>query len=312
MPSNITVVVRVRPLSQKEVTRGAYPTLEVHDGWKIDVVDPDDKMGGLDYLRMDKTKDRSYAFDHAMDTGSTQQEAFDQTTSHLLPDVMNGRNACCFAYGATGSGKTFTMTGSHQMPGIIPHTVDALFEAAGGHDSCVVMMQYVEIYNEMIKDLLQPSNGNLDVREVPGRGTFVAGAATCEVSSREEVEELLALGNAYRTTESTNLNAVSSRSHAVLQLRVDTAQGQRGKLSLIDLAGSERASKTGVVAKGAQSSKRLNEGANINKSLLALANCINALSKGGGGAAHVPYRDSKLTRLLKDSLGGGCRTTRGL
>ena len=198
MASNITVVVRVRPLSQKEVTRGAYPTLEVHDGWKIDVTDPDDKMGGLDYLRMDKNKDRSYAFDHAMDTGITQQEAFVQTTSGLLPEVMRGRNCCCFAYGATGSGKTFTMTGSHQMPGIIPHTVDALFEAAAGDEGCVVMMQYVEIYNEMIKDLLQPSNHNLDVREAPGRGTFVAGAANVEVSSREDVEALLNSGSARR------------------------------------------------------------------------------------------------------------------
>ena len=86
--ANITVVVRVRPLSQKEVTRGAFPTLEVHDGWKIDVMDPDDKMGGLDYLRMDKNKDRSYAFDHAMEPGITQQKAFEQTTSEMLPDVM--------------------------------------------------------------------------------------------------------------------------------------------------------------------------------------------------------------------------------
>ena len=194
--ANITVVVRVRPLSQKEVMRGAFPTLEVHDGFKIDVTDPDDKMGGLDYLRLGQNKDRSYAFDHAMEPGITQRSAFEKTTSELLPDVMQGRNACCFAYGATGSGKTFTMTGSHQMPGIIPHTVDALFEATGGDDGCVVMMQYVEIYNEMIKDLLQPSNGNLDVREVPGRGTFVAGAANVEVTSRDDVEELLNAGNA--------------------------------------------------------------------------------------------------------------------
>ena len=194
--ANITVAVRVRPLSQKEVMRGAFPTLEVHDGRTIDVMDPDDKMGGLDYLRLGQNKDRSYAFDHAMEPGITQQSAFEKTTSELLPDVMSGRNACCFAYGATGSGKTFTMTGSHQMPGIIPHTVDALFQAIGGDDGCVVMMQYVEIYNEHIKDLLQPSNGNLDVREAPGRGTFVAGAANVEVTSRDDVEELLNAGNA--------------------------------------------------------------------------------------------------------------------
>ena len=137
---------------------------------------------------------------------------------------------------------------------------------------CVaVNMQYVEIYNESIKDLLQPSNTNLDVREAPGRGTFVAGAANVEVSSRDDVEQLLESGNAYRTTESTQLNMVSSRSHAVLQLRCtldpENAPGRAGKLSLIDLAGSERASKTGVMASTStlrhggtdNNSKRLNE-----------------------------------------------------
>ena len=182
-------------------------------------------------------------------------------------------------------------------------------------------MQYVEIYNESIKDLLNPKNGNLDVREAPGKGTYVAGAANVEVSNREDVELLLEAGNAYRTTESTQLNVVSSRSHAVLQLRcaVGGERKRGGKLSLIDLAGSERASKTGVMNAGGigrggtdNNSKRLNEGANINKSLLALANCISALADQakhkGGSHAHVPYRDSKLTRLLKDSLGGACRT----
>ena len=160
------------------------------------------------------------------------------------------------------------------------------------------------------------------MREAPGKGTFVAGAANVEVTSREEVELLLEEGNAYRTTESTQLNMVSSRSHAVLQLRVHMLGAQQGKLSLIDLAGSERASKTGVMARHSDmgaggtknNNKRLTEGANINRSLLALANCISALAdqakRGGGGAstAHIPYRDSKLTRLLKDSLGGECRT----
>ena len=346
MPAaNVMVAVRVRPMTQKEVDRGAFSCLEVQDGWKIDVTDPDDKMGGLDYLRADKTKDRTYAFDTALDPQVSQEDAYMSTLRDLLPDVLQGRNVCCFAYGATGSGKTFTMTGNSQMPGIIPNTVDSLFESTDADTA--VQMQYVEIYNEQIKDLLQPSNGNLDVREAPGRGTFVAGAANVEVRSRDEVEELLLEGNAFRTTESTKMNSVSSRSHAVLQvvmppslplslsplplmrsppssplsshlasilslvqLRVETsgqASGHKGgKLSLIDLAGSERANKTGVVMAGGRATKRLNEGANINRSLLALANCINALASDRGG--HVPYRDSKLTRLLKDSLGGNCRT----
>ena len=184
--------------------------------------------------------------------------------------------------GVTGSGKTFTMTGNQQMPGLIPQGVDALFQQS----DIQVSMQYVEIYNEQIKDLLQPSNNDhLDVREAPGKGTFVAGAANVEVSSRDDVEALLEAGNAYRTTESTQLNMVSSRSHAVLQLRIQLGE-KKGKLSLIDLAGSERASKTGVmsstnnIGRGGtnNNTKRLNEGANINRSLLALANCISTLA----------------------------------
>ena len=217
MPAaNVMVAVRVRPMTQKEVDRGAFSCLEVQDGWKIDVTDPDDKMGGLDYLRADKTKDRTYAFDTALDPQVSQEDAYMSTLRDLLPDVLAGRNVCCFAYGATGSGKTFTMTGNSQMPGIIPNTVDSLFESTDADTA--VQMQYVEIYNEQIKDLLQPSNGNLDVREAPGRGTFVAGAANVEVRSRDEVEELLLEGNAFRTTESTKMNSVSSRSHAVLQV----------------------------------------------------------------------------------------------
>ena len=147
------------------------------------------------------------------------------------------------------------------------------------------------------------------MREAPGRGTFVAGAAIVPVGSRQELEALIYKGNLYRTTESTNVNEVSSRSHAVLQLRIEMtprfeagAPTKVGKLSMIDLAGSERAAKTG------NAGKRLTEGANINRSLLALANCINALADKTKRLGHVPYRDSKLTRLLKDSLGGHCKT----
>ena len=301
--------------------------MEVADGEEINCIDPDDKqlesLGGAkvtDYLRLDKHKDRSYRFDCAIGPDVDQTQSFTQTLDLLIPDVLSGGNACCFAYGATGSGKTFTMTGSSASPGLIPLGVDQLFAQAGAE--CAIAMQYVEIYNEHIKDLLQPNNSNLDVREAPGKGTFVAGAANVEVASRDDVEMLLEAGNAFRTTESTQLNIVSSRSHAVLQLRC-TLGGRKGKLSLIDLAGSERASKTGVMSGtsdigrgGTQNNtKRLNEGANINRSLLALANCISALAdrakkggEGAGGAPHVPYRDSKLTRLLKDSLGGACRT----
>ncbi|EOD17875.1 hypothetical protein EMIHUDRAFT_65880, partial [Emiliania huxleyi CCMP1516] len=285
---------------------------------QINVNDPDDKMGGIDYLRLDKNRDKAYAFDLAFDESISQQDVYEKasaTLRHVIDGVLRGTNACCFAYGATGSGKTYTMTGVPGQPGVIPLTVAGLFEAIDASKTRVVVrLQYVEIYNEVVKDLLDPSDKiTLDVREDPRQGTFVAGAASLVVGSREAVEDMLARGNQFRTTSATGCNEVSSRSHAVLQLRLETEKegGAKaiGKLALIDLAGSERATKTD------NRGQRLNEGANINRSLLALANCINALVQGGGpgagrgrGHAHVPYRDSKLTRLLKDSLGGKSTT----
>ena len=309
--SAITTAVRVRPLSSKERDRGWFSVLACQDGRQINVIDPDDKMGGIDYLRLDRTKDKSFAFDHVFDETMTQQQVFDGTAARVINDVLAGANACVFAYGATGSGKTFTMMGQPEAPGVVLLTMDALFERAALDEehSLSVSVQYVEIYNEAIQDLFEPTNSDLDVREAPGKGTFVAGASRVTVGSRAELEALIYKGNLYRTTESTNVNEVSSRSHAVLQLIVESKERfeerpatRVGKLSMIDLAGSERAAKTG------NAGKRLTEGANINRSLLALANCINALADKTKRLGHVPYRDSKLTRLLKDSLGGHCKT----
>ena len=320
---NVTVCVRVRPLNAKEKAKKAFSTIDVQDGTQVNLIDPDDKMGGIDYLRLDKSKDKSYAFDTALDVNTPQEKVYAATTEQVVPSVISGSNACCFAYGATGSGKTYTMVGSPEDPGVIPRTVEALF--AHIQPTHVIHMQYIEIYNEQIKDLLAPGAvEQIDVREDPKRGTFVAGASAPIVCSQEELEEKLAFGNRNRTTKATGCNDVSSRSHAVLQLHIEAPQnfnsskaspttrqsmGAReadrtvGKLSLIDLAGSERAKKTG------NSSGQLNEGANINRSLLALANCITALTRSPAGIKpRVPYRDSKLTRLLKDSLGGHCMT----
>ena len=243
---NISVVVRARPLSHDEEARGLYECIRVDtDGKHLVVLDPDDKMGGLDYLRLDRNRSTTYAFDRSLGPEVTQSQTFDASASALVGSILAGRNACCFAYGATGSGKTFTMTGSEEQPGLVTRTLDALFDAAHATgDQYYVTCQYVEIYNETIKDLLCPSNGLLDVRE-GAEGTFVAGAASLTVHSREEVQALISEGNNERATEATLANAVSSRSHAVLQLRVDVAGGvsagrHSGKLSMIDLAGSER------------------------------------------------------------------------
>ena len=269
-------------------------------------------MGGLDYLRLDKTKTKHYRFDFALGPTSTQTEVYEKTNKPLVHKALEGYNACCFAYGATGAGKTFTMMGNLEHAGVIPLTLIDLFDliSADEEHDVRLSMQYVEIYNEKIKDLLNPSDANLDVREVPSRGTYVAGATDKTVSTPDEMMALIHEGNLYRTTEATKVNEVSSRSHAVLQVTVrarnkyaEDAQSRLGKLSMIDLAGSERANKTD------NTGARLVEGQNINRSLLALGNCINALADKTKKVAHVPYRDSKLTRLLKDSLGGNCLTT---
>ena len=310
--SNITVAVRIRPLSVKEKARQSWATVELIDETHVLAYDPDDKMGGLDYLRLDKTKTRHYRFDFALGPESTQVEVYERTNKPLVHKAIQGYNACCFAYGATGAGKTFTMMGNLEHAGVIPLTLIELFELIKSDEETdfKLSMQYLEIYNEKIKDLLNPSDANLDVREVPSRGTYVAGATDKTVSTPDEMMALIHEGNLYRTTEATKVNEVSSRSHAVLQVSVraknryqSDAPSKLGKLSMIDLAGSERANKTD------NSGQRLVEGQNINRSLLALGNCINALADKTKKAAHVPYRDSKLTRLLKDSLGGNCLTT---
>ena len=184
--NNITVAVRVRPLSAKETGRGGFACIVVQDGRQVNVNDPDDKMGGIDYLRMDKTKDKAYAFDHAFDHSVSQQTVFEGTAQKVIPDVLRGANACVFAYGATGSGKTYTMMGSADNPGVVLLTVDAIFDAIRGmaeEHQATVIMQYVEIYNEAIKDLLVPANNSqLDVREGKKEGTFVANAGSMVVT----------------------------------------------------------------------------------------------------------------------------------
>ncbi|KFQ64430.1 Kinesin-like KIF18B, partial [Pelecanus crispus] len=217
-----------------------------------------------------------------------------------------------FAYGATGAGKTYTMLGSEKSPGIMYLTMVELYkriEARKEEKRCEVLVSYQEVYNEQIHDLLEPK-GPLAIREDPEKGVVVQGLSFHQPASAEQLLEMLANGNKNRTQHPTDANATSSRSHAVFQIYVkqqDRVGGlardlQVAKMSLVDLAGSERASVANT--KG----ERLREGANINRSLLALINVINALADAKSKKTHIPYRDSKLTRLLKDSIGGNCHT----
>uniref|UniRef100_A0A8B9IDJ1 Kinesin-like protein n=1 Tax=Anser cygnoides TaxID=8845 RepID=A0A8B9IDJ1_ANSCY len=261
-----------------------------------------------DVPRASRPREQRYVFDAAFDASATQETVYRATTRGLVAGVLSGSNATVFAYGPTGCGKTHTMLGSDGEPGVCARALGDLFQAiedAGGDTEYEVSMSYLEIYNETLRDLLNPSLGYLELRE-DARGTIqVAGLTEVSATSAEEVVRLLARGNRRRRQEPTAANGTSSRSHAVLQVTVRQRHRgtalRRGRLLMIDLAGSERAAQT------QNRGQRMKEGAHINRSLLALGNCIEALSS-ARGSKYINYRDSKLTRLLKDSLGGKSRT----
>ncbi|KXJ07474.1 Kinesin-like protein KIF19 [Exaiptasia diaphana] len=304
--TNLVVALRVRPISSSEL--GDKEIIHVLEKNLVVLRDPNEDQD--DILRVNRSREKQYVFDHAFNPGATQNDVYNVTTQPLIESVVTGYNATVFAYGATGAGKTYTMLGSDNKPGIMGLTLNDLFaqmESTKEDVKYKVTMSYLEIYNEMIRDLLNPASGILDLRE-DAKGVNVAGLSEVEAKTTREVMSMLLMGNKQRTSEPTAANKTSSRSHAVLQVTVSQKSRVEnviqeikvGKLFMIDLAGSERAAQT------KNRGKRMIEGAHINRSLLALGNCINALSENRGH--YVNYRDSKLTRLLKDSLGGNCKT----
>ena len=309
---NILVAVRCRPLNQKEKEYSPIKTINILNKNLLILKDPN----GINNINNNRSKEISMAFDYIFDENTKQETIFNSTTKFLIEGVINGYNATVFAYGATGAGKTYTMLGNDKNLGIMPLTLKELFLQINSYHNREynVKMWYLEIYNENIRDLLSNNNenNNLDLREDSNKGIIVSGITEIKATSSEHILNLLKKGNKNRTTESTNANETSSRSHAILQIMVSYKEKNTGieyeikygKLSLIDLAGSERASVT--LNRG----NRLIEGANINRSLLTLGNCINLLCEVNekGNKQYIPYRDSKLTRLLKDSLGGNSRT----
>ncbi|KAJ2501414.1 tubulin-dependent ATPase kip3 [Coemansia sp. RSA 1972] len=259
-------------------------------------------------------KDIRFVFDHVYGEESSQRDLYEGTTRGLLDSVMTGYNATVFAYGATGCGKTYTISGCPEDPGVIFLTMQELFERVANEDDKTVeiTLSYLEVYNETIRDLLVDNPAQvvpLALRDDAKQTVTVVGLSEHVPKDVDEIMSLMVRGNANRTMSPTEANAVSSRSHAVLQVHVRQKPRAGGlqtdvtsaTLSIIDLAGSERATVT------RNNGARMREGANINRSLLALANCINALCD-QKTKRHIPYRDSKLTRLLKFSLGGNCRT----
>ncbi|KAJ3603245.1 hypothetical protein NHX12_030987, partial [Muraenolepis orangiensis] len=261
---------------------------------------------------MEEREGRTYAFDRVFPASSTQEQVYDACARQIVKDVLGGYNGTIFAYGQTSSGKTHTMEGKLHDPqgmGIIPRIAEDIFQHIFSMDENLefhIKVSYFEIYMDKIRDLLDVTKTNLSVHEDKHRVPYVKGCTERFVSSPEEVMDIIDEGKANRHVAVTNMNEHSSRSHSIFlinikQEHVETEQKICGKLYLVDLAGSEKVSKTG--AEGAV----LDEAKNINRSLSALGNVISALAE--GTKSHVPYRDSKMTRILQDSLGGNCRTT---
>ncbi|MCO5575524.1 hypothetical protein L7F22_029325 [Adiantum nelumboides] len=301
----IKVYVRLRPMSSREKAVGARCCVREANRREVYLTE---MASESDYLRLKRLKGRYFVFDGAFPSDASQEEIYCCSTARLVEGVLEGQKSSVFCYGATGAGKTFTMLGTPQDPGVMVLAIKDLFSKLKQRSldqKYSVSLSYLEVYNETVRDLLSPGRA-LVVREDVKQGVVVAGISQYKVFSEEEVMALLQEGNLNRTTEPTRLNETSSRSHAILQVIVEYSNyvdsrlvTRTGKLSLIDLAGSERAIATD------QRTLRSLEGANINRSLLALSSCISALVE---GKKHIPFRNSKLTQLLKDSLGGACQT----
>ncbi|KAI9267970.1 hypothetical protein BDA99DRAFT_558160 [Phascolomyces articulosus] len=323
---NIKVVVRCRPLNSRELARGAVGLIRM-DGDQTIISRPQDSRTGKDSEDHKAfTFDKSYwSADKNAPNYADQQQVYDDLGVDLLNHAFDGYNCCIFAYGQTGAGKSYSMMGYGEDYGITPRTCSELFERINNNQdpnvTYHVEVTYIEIYNEKVRDLLNPKNkGNLKVREHPSLGPYVEDLSRVVVHSFNDINQLMDDGNKARTVAATNMNETSSRSHAVFTLfltqkRKDELTKMEGEKvaqqSLVDLAGSERANSTG--ATGA----RLKEGANINRSLTTLGKVIAGLAEQSQNEGRkgrkaketfVPYRDSVLTWLLKDSLGGNSKT----
>ncbi|XP_035277114.1 kinesin-like protein KIF13A isoform X6 [Anguilla anguilla] len=320
--SKVKVAVRVRPMNRRELELNTKCVVEMEENQTVLHPPPSNTKGE------NRKQTKVFAFDHcfwSMDESNHtkyagQEVVFKCLGVGILENAFQGYNACIFAYGQTGSGKSFSMMGNVEQPGLIPRLCCSLFERVSkeGNEahSFKVEVSYMEIYNEKVRDLLDPKGNrqSLKVREHKVLGPYVDGLSQLAVTNFEDIESLMSEGNKSRTVAATNMNEESSRSHAVFSIIItqtlyDLQSGNSGekvsKVSLVDLAGSERVSKTGAAG------ERLKEGSNINKSLTTLGCVISALadqSAGKGKTKFVPYRDSVLTWLLKDNLGGNSKT----
>jgi len=320
--SNVRVVCRVRPFNSKELAllentrydakgnkiRDTCTEFNPHDKTSIVVYTPVEK---LDKSNPDPYEKHTFNFDYVFECETVQPSVFEVAARPIVESVLEGFNGTILAYGQTSSGKTFTMQGdldTESLRGIIPRMVDYVFGKIGQASESMeftVKASMLEIYNEKIRDLLDPSKNNLNVREDKQKGIYVDGLTEKSIGNESEVYTLMKEGNDNRAVGVTNMNAQSSRSHSIFHLSItmndlENFSCKTGKLYLVDLAGSEMISKTG--AKG----QTLEEAKGINKSLTMLGRVINALTD--GKSAYIPYRDSKLTRILQEALGGNSKT----
>nr|XP_060630864.1 kinesin-like protein KIF13A isoform X7 [Anolis sagrei ordinatus] len=321
--TKVKVAVRVRPMNRRELELNTKCIVEMEGNQTVLHPPPSNNKQGEN-----RKQPKVFAFDYcfwSMDESNTakyagQQVVFKCLGEGILEKAFQGYNACIFAYGQTGSGKSFSMMGNAEQLGLIPRLCCALFQRITSEENdshtFKVEVSYMEIYNEKVRDLLDPkgSRQSLKVREHKVLGPYVDGLSQLAVTSFEDIESLMSEGNKSRTVAATNMNEESSRSHAVFNIIItqtlyDLQSGNSGekvsKVSLVDLAGSERVSKTGAAG------ERLKEGSNINKSLSTLGLVISSLADqaaGKGKNKFVPYRDSVLTWLLKDNLGGNSQT----
>ena len=301
---SVKVMIRVRPMNSKEKKRECKS-----------VCDVDSKYNQISLLKPNSSEiSKSFAYDAVYDTDSTQQLVYNESAFSLVESVLEGYNGTIFAYGQTGCGKTHTMVGDYSnddLKGIIPKAFSHIFgyiDNSEDDTKFLVRCSFIEIYNESILDLLgSDKNAKHDVKEDPDKGIYVQNLTNVIVKSVPEIEKIMNAGMKHRKTGETAMNDQSSRSHSIFTIYIERSsevKGEQkiraGKLNLVDLAGSERQSKT--QAKG----DRLKEAQKINLSLSALGNVISALVD--GKSTHIPYRDSKLTRLLQDSLGGNTKT----